>query len=195
VTKGILPKMAFVMSLSALILATPKPAHAYVDPGSGAMLWQVAAAAVIGSLFYVRRVLTWVRDHLGFRSTRITGYLFATLFALIASPLTVVFFDGHPLPRFNDLFLIGIVLTAYLFTWDSAAYLFVVSLAVSAWVLPPYGSFAVSGFNEWYRMVSFAVVSVLLIFLITRLKTRGAASAEREEERPLRMHGAAAGAD
>lgn len=59
--------LALVLTASALILATPKPAHAYVDPGSGAMLWQVAAAGVIGSLFYVRKILTWFRDHVGFR--------------------------------------------------------------------------------------------------------------------------------
>ena len=60
----------FLLTVSALLLATPKPAHAYVDPGTGAMLWQVAAAAVIGSLFYVRRIFTWVRDRLGLRSAR-----------------------------------------------------------------------------------------------------------------------------
>ena len=66
--KAIIPRSAFLVTLSALLLATPKPAHAYVDPGSGAMIWQVAVAAVIGSLFYVRRIFTWVRDHLGIRA-------------------------------------------------------------------------------------------------------------------------------
>jgi len=41
-------------------MAVPRPASAYVDPGSGAMLWQVAAAAVIGSLFYVKRAVAWI---------------------------------------------------------------------------------------------------------------------------------------
>jgi hypothetical protein len=63
-----LPRSVFLATLVAVLLATPKPAHAYVDPGSGAMLWQVAAAAVIGSLFYVRRLFTWVRELLGPRS-------------------------------------------------------------------------------------------------------------------------------
>ena len=53
--------------LAAVLLASPRPAHAYVDPGSGTMLWQLAAAGVIGSLFYIRRAFTWVRDHLGLR--------------------------------------------------------------------------------------------------------------------------------
>ena len=51
----------------AVLLAIPKPAHAYVDPGGGAMLWQIAAAGVIGALFYVRRAFTWVRDQFGLR--------------------------------------------------------------------------------------------------------------------------------
>ena len=52
-----------------LLLAFPRPAHAYVDPGSGAMLWQLAAAAVIGSIFYVRRVVGWIRKTVGLRSS------------------------------------------------------------------------------------------------------------------------------
>ena len=184
-----------LLTLSALLLATPKPAHAYVDPGSGAMIWQMAAAIVIGSLFYVRRVFNWVRDHLGFHSTRATGFLFATLFALIASPLTVRLFDGHPLPRFNDVFLVGIVLTAYLFTWESAVYLLLVSLGVSAWVLPPTGSFAVAGFAEWYRLASFAIVSAFMVFLIARMKNQRPVGSEPTGSRDFNMRGAAAGAD
>lgn len=65
--KGTVPRLALLLPVSALILATPKPAHAYVDPGSGAMLWQLLAAGVIGSLFYVRRVFKWLRDRLVFR--------------------------------------------------------------------------------------------------------------------------------
>ena len=184
-----------LLTLGFLLLAAPRPAHAYVDPGSGAMLWQVLAAAVIGSLFYVRRVFTWVRDHLGFHSTRVTGFIFASVFALIASPLTVTLFNGHPLPRFNDLFLVGIVLTAYLFTWESASYLLLISMAVSAWVLPPTGSFSIEGFSDWYRFVSFCLVSIFMIILITKLKGRTKQNAEHVVDRDFRMHGAAAGAD
>ncbi|MEO8598131.1 MAG: hypothetical protein ABI759_32725 [Candidatus Solibacter sp.] len=189
------PRLAGLLTLCVLLLATPRPAYAYVDPGSGAMVWQVVAAGVIGSLFYVRKIFTWVRDHLGFRSARVTGFLFASLFALIASPLTVTLFDGHPLPRFNDLFLVGIVLTTYLFTWESAIYLLVISLGVSAWILPPTGSFTILGFTDWYRFISFALVSVVMVVLITRLKGQVPRSPERVERSALRMHSAAAGAD
>src|SRR6266404_3411217 len=34
---------------------------AYVDPGSGQLIWQMAAAACVGGLFYIKRV----RDFLG----------------------------------------------------------------------------------------------------------------------------------
>jgi len=59
---------ATILAAALLLLATPRAASAYVDPGSGAMLWQLAAAVVIGSLFYVRRLVVWVRKHLGLRS-------------------------------------------------------------------------------------------------------------------------------
>ncbi len=193
--KPILPRAYGLLTLCLLLMASPKPAQAYVDPGTGAMVWQVLAAAIIGSLFYVRKVFTWVRDHFGFHSTRVTGFIFASIFALIASPLTVTLFDGHPLPRFNDLFLVGIVLTAYLFTWESALYLLLISLGVSAWVLPPTGSFSIEGFTDWYRIISFALVSIFMVALITRLKGQTRPKPEPTEERNLRMHGAAAGAD
>jgi hypothetical protein len=53
-----------------ILMAVPRPASAYVDPGSGAMLWQVAAAAVIGSLFYVKRAVAWIKQRFGLRSGR-----------------------------------------------------------------------------------------------------------------------------
>jgi K+-sensing histidine kinase KdpD len=109
------------------------------------------------------------------------GFLFASIFSAAISPVTMQLFGGHPLPRFNDVFLLGIVLTAYFFTWESAAYLLVISILVSAWVLPPYGSFWIEGATEWYRLASFTLLSVFLILLITRMKARQ--PAEPVEER------------
>ena len=40
-------------------------AHAYGDPGSGALLWQLLLAAFFGGMFYIRRIVSWVRDKLG----------------------------------------------------------------------------------------------------------------------------------
>jgi hypothetical protein len=48
-------------SLAVLLMAMPQKAAAYVDPGSGALVWQMAAAALFGSLFRIRRIVTWVR--------------------------------------------------------------------------------------------------------------------------------------
>ena len=67
--KGILIRLISLFSLLFVLLATPKMASAYVDPGSGAMIWQMGAAAVIGSLFYVKRILMWVKGQLGVRAT------------------------------------------------------------------------------------------------------------------------------
>ena len=38
-----------------LCLFFPMNAHAYADPGSGFMLWQLAVSFVVGLLFYCRR--------------------------------------------------------------------------------------------------------------------------------------------
>jgi hypothetical protein len=61
-------QLASLLSLLLVLMAVPRPASAYVDPGSGAMLWQVAAAAVIGSLFYVKRAIAWIKERFGLRS-------------------------------------------------------------------------------------------------------------------------------
>ena len=40
-----------------LCLLFPTTAHAYADPGSGLMLWQLTVSFVIGLLFYCKRFL------------------------------------------------------------------------------------------------------------------------------------------
>ena len=54
----------------ALLVMSPSMATAYVDPGSGAMIWQIGAAAVLGSMLYVRRITAWFRARLGFDDSR-----------------------------------------------------------------------------------------------------------------------------
>jgi K+-sensing histidine kinase KdpD len=177
-----------------LVLAIPQMAHAYVDPGSGAMLWQVAAAAAIGSLFYLRKATFWIRSRLGLKSSRSMGYLFASCYALVASILICSVFRSLPVPRFNDIFLIGIVLTTYLFAWDAAAFLLGIAVLVSAWVLPPYGSFGVARMEDWYRIFSFTCVSLFLIVLVHRLKARlPEPASEVSMAPPLKTNSAAAG--
>jgi hypothetical protein len=183
------------LAVISLALAFPVMAYGYVDPGTGIMLWQIAAALAVGMLFYVKRVFVWARRHLGYKSERAMGFAFATLFAVITSPVTMALFHSRPLPRFNDVFLVGIVLSAYLFTWESAVYLLLISLGVSAWILPPDGSLRVHEFADWYRLVSFALLSVFLVCVITRMKNRKAVRVVVVKERPFAMTRAAAAAD
>jgi hypothetical protein len=44
-----------------LLVSTERPARAYVDPGSGAMVWQGLLAVLVGSTFYCRRMVRWVK--------------------------------------------------------------------------------------------------------------------------------------
>lgn len=171
--------LMFVLLIA--ILATPRLASAYIDPGSGSMLWQATAAACIGSLFYVRQVAMWVRKSLDLRSPRALGFAFATSYAMIVSPVICGLYRYKELPRFGDIFLLGIVLTEYFFTWEAAAYLLFVAVIVSAWILHPSGSLAVTGTANWYRLSSFSVVSVFLICVIARVKSRHSAPASRQD--------------
>lgn len=43
--------------LWVLFLMAAQPAYAYLDPGTGSMVAQIAAAAVFGGLFFVKSVL------------------------------------------------------------------------------------------------------------------------------------------
>jgi hypothetical protein len=43
-----------VLHLAALMVAFERPAHAYVDPGSGFVFLQVAASMFAGAMYYLR---------------------------------------------------------------------------------------------------------------------------------------------
>ncbi|MCU1235739.1 MAG: hypothetical protein JWP63_3706 [Candidatus Solibacter sp.] len=179
--------------LALVLLELPATAAGRIDPGTGTMLWQLAAGAVIGGLFFVNEILASVRNRFGSSSPVAAGFLFATAYAMVAIPVVLIIFAGHALPRFNDVFLIGIVLTAYLFRWEPSAYLLGIALLVSAWILPPYGTFRVVGFAEWYRMFSFTVVAIFLMHLVTRSKNRKMGGESAQPAYAIRR--AAAGAD
>lgn len=183
-----------VFCLLLLILATPRKASAYVDPGSGAMLWQAAAAACIGSLFYLRRLVMWLRKNVDLHSGRSAGFLFAAAYSLVVSPLVLALCRNTQLPRFSDIFLLGVVVAACYFTWESATCLLAVGLLVSAWILPPDGSLAVDRAQDVYRLISFTLVSLFLICLITRVK-RGRATAFAGQDSEAEMQRDAVGAD
>jgi len=49
--------MKRLLPILYLALFFPSNAHAYSDPGSGLMLWQLAVSFVVGLLFYCKRFL------------------------------------------------------------------------------------------------------------------------------------------
>jgi Domain of unknown function (DUF4118) len=91
-----------------------------------------------------------------------------------------VFHYSHqtPPPRFADIYLVGIVLTAYLFSWVPALMLYVWSLLVCLWVLPPPGSFLVATPTDMYRVISYSVCSLAVIAIIRRLQSAPAGNTE-----------------
>jgi hypothetical protein len=52
-----LTSVKVLLLLAALLLASPTKASAYVDPGSGAFVYQAVYAAFIGGAFYFRKIL------------------------------------------------------------------------------------------------------------------------------------------
>lgn len=50
------------LGCSLSVLLGTAPAYAYTDPGSGALLWQLAVAALFSGLFYVRRIVNKIRE-------------------------------------------------------------------------------------------------------------------------------------
>ena len=46
-----------VLQIAAAVCAFERPAHAYVDPGSGYMLLQVIGSMFAGAIFYLRHRL------------------------------------------------------------------------------------------------------------------------------------------
>ncbi len=47
---------------AALLVVTPSTAYAYIDPGSGTLLWQLLLAAFFGALFWLRRAWVHIRS-------------------------------------------------------------------------------------------------------------------------------------
>jgi len=50
----------FFLLVAVLVVAETR-AYAYTDPGSGVLIWQMLAAAFFGLMFYLRRIIGWVR--------------------------------------------------------------------------------------------------------------------------------------
>jgi hypothetical protein len=49
-----------LLLLIPLLLASPRQAYGYADPGSGAFVYQAVYAAFLGGAYYFRRVLNYL---------------------------------------------------------------------------------------------------------------------------------------
>jgi len=59
---------AFARSLFLIALvmfATEREARAYTDPGTGALIWQMLMAGLVGVGFYFRRITSWFKNRKG----------------------------------------------------------------------------------------------------------------------------------
>jgi hypothetical protein len=56
-------RIIFLIALA--MFATEREARAYTDPGSGALIWQMLVAGLVGVSFYFRRITTWFKNRKG----------------------------------------------------------------------------------------------------------------------------------
>lgn len=54
--------MAFVMM--------PESAYAYVDPGSGLLMWQIILSLLIGAIFQIKKIKNWLLNKINFRKEK-----------------------------------------------------------------------------------------------------------------------------
>ena len=58
-----------VLAVFVMVALTPSMAHAYIDPGFGALVWQAAFAAIAGALFFFRSTIAatgrWMKKKMG----------------------------------------------------------------------------------------------------------------------------------
>jgi len=51
--------------LALAMFACEQEARAYTDPGTGALIWQMALAGLAGVAFYFRRITSWFKNRKG----------------------------------------------------------------------------------------------------------------------------------
>jgi hypothetical protein len=54
-------RVASLLAFLALLSAFERPAYGYTDPGSGALIWQMLMAGLVGASFYFRRIVSWLK--------------------------------------------------------------------------------------------------------------------------------------
>jgi hypothetical protein len=62
VTAYFLKLAAASLGILAVLICTERVALAYTDPGSGALIWQMSSACLVGALFFMRRILNRFRQ-------------------------------------------------------------------------------------------------------------------------------------
>lgn len=60
----ILP-LRVIFPIALTMFATEREARAYTDPGTGALIWQMAVAGLVGVGFYFRRITAWFKNRKG----------------------------------------------------------------------------------------------------------------------------------
>ena len=59
------PQLRAMFLLALAMFATQREARAYTDPGSGALIWQMLVAGLVGVSFYFRRLTAWFKNRKG----------------------------------------------------------------------------------------------------------------------------------
>lgn len=59
------PPLRAMFLLALAMFATEHEARAYTDPGSGALIWQMLVAGLVGVTFYFRRITAWFKNRKG----------------------------------------------------------------------------------------------------------------------------------
>ena len=54
-----------IFLITLAMFATEHEARAYTDPGTGALIWQMLVAGIVGVGFYFRRITGWFRNRKG----------------------------------------------------------------------------------------------------------------------------------
>ncbi|MFH1536087.1 MAG: hypothetical protein ABIC96_03390 [Patescibacteria group bacterium] len=55
-------KTKLLSCITILLFLFPKPAYAYLDPGTGSYLFQILIAGLLGSLFFVKSAVKKVKE-------------------------------------------------------------------------------------------------------------------------------------
>jgi K+-sensing histidine kinase KdpD len=98
-------------------------------------------------------------------------YLIATAYCLVTTILVLFCFDTPP-PRFMDFFLIGIAFSSARWSWRPSILIYLGSLLVAAWVLPPRNSLKVSDEFDQFRMFSYSITCVAVVVAIDYAKQK-----------------------